>query len=155
MRIKLCATDVDGTLTDGGMYYSSDGEQMKLFNTRDGMGFELLRNAGIETAIITSETSPIVEARASKLKVEHVFLGASFKSKLAVVQRLCKKLKISLDEVAYIGDDVNCIPLLQKVGLAACPDDSAEAVKKVENIRILTRKGGKGAFRELVDLIVE
>ena len=102
--IKLFLCDVDGTLTDGGMYYSENGDELKKFNTRDGMGFQLLREAGIKTGIITSEDTKIVENRAKKLKVDFLYQGKRNGGKLAVAKEICEQLGITLDEVAYIGE---------------------------------------------------
>ncbi|MCW7071144.1 MAG: HAD hydrolase family protein [Methanophagales archaeon] len=150
MKIKLFAMDVDGVLTDGGMFYSEAGEVLKKFNTRDGMGIELLRKNGIIPAIITKEKSEIVLKRAEKLKVEEVYIGVE--DKLEVVKRLIKKYNLSFELVAYIGDDINDIPLLKKVGLSCCPFDAVDEVKKIANY-VCKTKGGEGAVREVVDII--
>ena len=119
-EIKLIGTDVDGTLTDAGMYYSADGDVMKKFNTHDGMGLKLCQQAGIKTAILTSENTPIVAKRAEKLKIDYLFQG--MKSKLVVITNLCKELGIGLENVAYIGDDINDFEILSAVGsvIARC-----------------------------------
>lgn len=150
-KIKLFVSDVDGTLTDSGMYYSDEGEYMKKFNTRDGMGFQILRENGILTSIITSETSDIVKSRAEKLMIDYFFMGFRNEGKLNQINKLCSKLNIKLNEVAYIGDDINCFELLNKVGFPACPADACSKVKSIEGIMILKNKGGEGAFREFVD----
>ena len=150
--IKLFATDVDGTMTDGCMYYAENGIELKKFNFRDGMGFKLLRDAGIKTAIITSEDTPIVKKRADKLKVDYLSMGTW--EKLDFVENICKELNISLNEVAYIGDDINDIELLNAVGLKACPNNSVKKVKEIENIKVLSSKGGDGAIREFIELII-
>jgi N-acylneuraminate cytidylyltransferase len=150
-RIKLFLTDVDGVLTDGGMYYSENGNETKKFNTRDGMAFELLRNAGIKIGVITSENTKIVENRAKKLKVDYLVQGKREGGKLAAAQIICNELGISLTETAYIGDDINCIELLSVVGLAACPADAVIAIRQIPNIVQLQRNGGNGCIRELVD----
>lgn len=152
--IRLFLTDVDGVLTDGGMYYSENGDEMKKFNTRDGMGIRLLREAGIKTGIITSENTQIVERRAEKLKVDYVYQGRRDGGKLQSANEICEKEGISLKEVAYIGDDVNCLELLQNVGLAACPVDAMSKVKAIPGIYILSKKGGEGAMREFADIIL-
>jgi N-acylneuraminate cytidylyltransferase len=149
-KIKLVLTDIDGVLTDGGMYYSENGDELKKFNTRDGMAFEILRNAGIKTGIITSENTKIVENRAKKLNVDYLMQGKRNGGKPAAAKEICEKEKIALEEVAYIGDDINCFELLSAVGLAACPADANEKIKSIPNIKILTKKGGEGCFRELV-----
>ena len=150
-QIKLFAMDVDGVLTDGGMYYSQDGEIMKKFNTRDGMGIELLRKKGIIPAIITQEDSRIVTKRAEKLKVEDIYTG--IKDKLKVIEELAQKYKLSLDDVAYVGDDVNDLAVLRKVGLSFAPSDAVPTVKQVVH-QVLSRKGGDGAVREAIDFVL-
>lgn len=152
-KIKLFATDVDGTMTDASMYYTEDGIELKKFNFRDGMGFKLLREAGIKTAIITSEASAMVKKRADKLKVDYLSMGSW--EKLDFVKNICKDLDITLDEVAYIGDDINDIELLQAVKYKACPNDAVKKVKEVEDIIILENKGGEGAVREFIELLLE
>jgi N-acylneuraminate cytidylyltransferase len=153
-KIKLVVSDVDGVLTDAGMYYSESGEELKKFNTHDGMGFELLRKAGIKTGIITSEKTQLVERRAQKLKVDYLYQGKRDGGKLEAVKEICKIEKISLQEVAYIGDDLNCIDLLKAVGLPGCPKDSVSAVKSIPCIQIMSTDGGKGAFREFAEYIL-
>lgn len=150
-KIKLFAMDVDGVLTDGGMYYSKEGEVMKKFNTRDGMGIELLRKNGIIPVIITKEKSEIVTKRGEKLKVEEVYMGVE--DKLEVTKRLIKKYNLSFDEIAYIGDDINDLPVLEKVGLSFAPNDAILEVKQIVD-HITSKKGGEGAFREAVDFIL-
>lgn len=152
--IKLFLCDVDGTLTDGGMYYSEDGDELKKFNTRDGMGFQLLREAGIKTGIITSEDTKIVGNRAKKLKVDFLYQGKRNGGKLAVAKEICEQLSITLDDVAYIGDDVNCVELLEAVGLKACPVDACEEVKAIAGIHVMTKKGGEGCVREFINQIL-
>ena len=152
-KIKLFATDVDGTMTDACMYYAENGIELKKFNFRDGMGFKLLRDAGIKTAIITSEDTQIVKKRAEKLKVDYLSMGTW--KKLEFVQNICKDLNISLNEVAYIGDDINDIELLKSVGYKACPHDAVSKVKGIDNITVLQHKGGEGAVREFIELILQ
>lgn len=152
--IKLFLSDVDGTLTDAGMYYGENGNELKKFNTRDGKGFELLRRAGIKTGIITSENTKIVENRAKKLKVDFLRQGIEHNGKLEVVKKICQNENILLSEVAYIGDDINCKELLQSVGLAACPLDAVQEVKDILNIITLSKKGGDGAVREFAEHVL-
>lgn len=154
-QIKLFLSDVDGTLTDAGMYYGDNGEEFKKFNTHDGKGFELLRKAGIKTGIITSENTKIVENRAKKLKVDYLYQGLEHEGKLDIAKEICKELNISLDEVAYIGDDINCKELLLNVGLAACPSNALDEIKNIPNIIKLSKSGGDGAVREFCELIVK
>lgn len=151
--IKLVLTDVDGVLTDGSMYYSENGDEWKKFNTRDGMGFQILREAGIKTGIITSENTKIVERRAAKVKADFLMQGKRGGGKLTAAEDICNELGVDLTETAYIGDDINDLALLSAVGLAACPADAGMEIKSIFGIRVLSAKGGEGAFREFVDLI--
>ena len=150
-KIKLFLSDVDGVMTDAGMYYTASGDEFKKFNTHDGMAFNILREAGIKTGIITTENTTIVERRAAKLKIDYVYQGAGFKGKLAAAMEICVKENITLNEVAYIGDDINCIELLKAVGIAACPAKSTKKVKAIPGIIHLQKSGGEGAIREFVD----
>lgn len=150
-NIKLFITDIDGTLTDGGMYYSENGDELKKFNTRDGMGIQMLREAGIKTAVITSEDRQLNQRRAEKLKIDFIRQGKANGGKVAVAEELAKEMGISMQEVAYIGDDVNCVELLSKVGLAACPADACSKVKEIPGIQVMTRKGGEGCVREFIE----
>ncbi len=152
-EIKLFLTDVDGTLTDAGMYYSENGDELKKFSTYDGMGLNLLSKKGIKTGIITAETRELNRRRAEKLKLDYYFYGES--SKLETVTKLCNKLQISLKNVAYIGDDINDLELLSLVGFAACPANAMQKIKNIPNILILNKKGGEGAVREFADMILE
>lgn len=152
-KIKLFATDVDGTMTDGCMYYTEDGLELKKFNFQDGMGFKLLRDNNIKTAIITSENTNIVKKRADKLKVDYLSMGSW--AKLDFVKQICKELKISLDEVAYIGDDINDIELLNAVKFKACPANATKKVKEIDGIYILEHRGGDGAVREFIEILLE
>lgn len=153
-NIKLFITDVDGTLTDGGMYYSENGDELKKFNTRDGMGLQLLQKQGVKVGIVTSENTQMVERRAAKLKVDYLRQGKRDGGKLAVVQDICKEINITMQEVAYIGDDVNCKDLLMSVGLAACPADAMDEIKAIPNIYVMTKNGGEGCVREFIEKIV-
>ncbi|WP_455664381.1 cytidylyltransferase domain-containing protein [Phocaeicola sp.] len=150
-NIKLFLSDVDGTLTDGGMYYSENGDELKKFNTRDGMGFQLLREAGIKTGIVTSEKTMIVENRAKKLKIDYLVQGKRSKEKLEAVKEICKNEGFSLGEVAYIGDDLNCYDLLCAVGVSSCPADACYLIKKIPGIEILNRCGGNACVREFIE----
>ncbi|AEM73709.1 acylneuraminate cytidylyltransferase [Caldicellulosiruptor acetigenus] len=149
-KIKLLAMDCDGVLTDGGMYYSEKGEELKKFNTRDGMGISIVKKAGILTAIITSEDSEIVRRRAEKIGIDYVFLG--IKNKLDILFRLVQKIGISLNEVAYIGDDINDIDVLKNVGFSIAPNDASEEVKKIVDY-VTVNSGGNGVVREICDMI--
>jgi YrbI family 3-deoxy-D-manno-octulosonate 8-phosphate phosphatase len=147
----LLCVDVDGVLTDAGMYYGPDGEVLKKFNTRDGMGLERVRQAGIAVAIISGEDSAIVHARAAKLKIDDVFCGAS--NKRLAIDELCQKHRLELDEVAFVGDDLNDLPALECVGLACAVADAAEPVKAVAHY-VAQRRGGDGAVREICDFLI-
>ena len=153
-RIKLFLTDVDGVLTDAGMYYSEAGDELKKFNTHDGMGLQLIREKGIKTGIVTSENTKMVERRFNKLKLDYLYQGKREGGKLASVKEICEKEGISLSEVAYIGDDVNCFELLSNVGLAACPANALDAVKNIPGIIQMKNKGGEGCVREFVEMIL-
>ena len=150
-RIKLFATDVDGVLTDAGMYYSESGDELKKFNTIDGKGIELLRNAGIKTAILTSENTTIVSRRAQKLKID--FLHQGQHNKLETLKQICAEQGISLAEVAYIGDDINDKEVLEHAGYAACPQNAVRAVKNIHNIIGIPVNGGEGAVRAFVEYL--
>lgn len=150
--IKLLVMDVDGTLTDGGMYYTDEGDAMKRFHVRDGMGVMLLRRAGISSAIITSENSPIVLARAQKLLIDNVILGS--RSKHTALAELADKLSVSLKDIAYIGDDVNDEHAMKIVGLSACPADAVPYIKNIASY-VCAARGGEGAVRELAEMILE
>lgn len=153
-RIKLVISDVDGVLTDGGMYYSENGDELKKFNTRDGMAFQLMRERGIKTAIITSENTKMVERRAAKLHIDYLMQGKCNGGKLEAANEICEKMGINLSEVAFVGDDVNDIELLEEVGFAFCPSDAAETVRKLGRIIILSTKGGEGVIREIISNIL-
>jgi 3-deoxy-D-manno-octulosonate 8-phosphate phosphatase (KDO 8-P phosphatase) len=155
VTIKLFLTDVDGVLTDGSMYYTESGDEIKRFHTHDGMAFELLRNAGIKTGIVTSENTQVVARRAAKVKADYLFQGKRDGGKLAVAQQICIEMEISLAEVAYIGDDINCLDLLQAVGVAACPANAVSTVKNLPSIILLEKKGGDGAVREFAELLLK
>ncbi|MDO9633687.1 MAG: HAD hydrolase family protein [Paludibacter sp.] len=154
-KIKVFLTDVDGVLTDAGMIYSDSGIQSKRFNAHDGMGLQLLRRTGMKTGFITSEETKLVEHRFNKLKLHYLYQGKSEGGKLASAKEICEKEGISMDEVAYIGDDVNCLELLSAVGFPACPQDAVDEIKNIPGIFILSKKGGDGCVRELIDLILK
>lgn len=149
-NIKLFITDVDGVMTDCGMYYSEKGDELKKFNTRDGMGIQLLREKGIKTAIITKENTKIVENRAKKLKVDDVYQGIV--DKLSVFEELKKKYSLEYSEIVYVGDDINDIPILEKAGVSFCPNDAVDEVKDICD-NVLSKKGGKGVIREIVEIL--
>jgi len=152
--VRLVLTDSDGVLTDTGVYYSERGEELKRFSIRDGLGVERLRQAGIETGIVTGELSPSVVRRAEKLALPTVLLGV--KDKLGAVRGLCAERGLGLDEVAYIGDDVNDLAVLAEVsrrGLTASPSDGLPSVRAVVT-HVCAAPGGHGAFREFAEWIL-
>jgi 3-deoxy-D-manno-octulosonate 8-phosphate phosphatase (KDO 8-P phosphatase) len=150
-RVRLLATDVDGVLTDAGMYYSESGDELKKFNTHDGMGIKLLQRAGLLTALITQEETKLVARRGEKLAIPEIHQRAG--DKLAVMRGILARHGLSLREVAYIGDDVNDLETLKAVGFSAAPADSLPQVLKAVHY-VCRKKGGEGAVREVVDLIL-
>lgn len=148
----MLAMDVDGVLTDAGMYYSESGDELKKFNTRDGMGIKMLQGAGLITAFITKEKTAIVERRGRKLAVPEVHQGVD--DKLSVLRGLVEKYRISLPQVAYIGDDVNDLEALRAVGFSAAPADGLPPVLAAVHY-VCRKKGGEGAVREVADLILK
>jgi 3-deoxy-D-manno-octulosonate 8-phosphate phosphatase (KDO 8-P phosphatase) len=151
-QIRLFATDVDGVLTDAGMYYSESGDEWKKFNTRDGMGIKLLQKAGVLTAIVTQERTRLVARRAEKLAIPELHQGVM--DKLSVIREMATRHGISLRQVAYIGDDVNDIEALKAVGLSASPADGLPQVLEVVDY-VCRLKGGEGAVRELAEMILQ
>jgi YrbI family 3-deoxy-D-manno-octulosonate 8-phosphate phosphatase len=151
-KIKLLVLDVDGVLTDAGMYYGEGGEELKKFNTRDGKGIELIRNAGIKTAFITSEQTLLVERRAKKLKIDFVFQGVS--DKVEVLKRLMADNSMAPEDVVYIGDDVNDVDAMKEAGFSATPADGTKG-NRVTATYVCRTKGGQGCVREICDLLVE
>lgn len=160
-EVKLFLTDVDGCMTDGGMYYSANGDEMKRFCVYDGMGIVMLRKAGIPCGILTSETTEIVAHRARKLGMEYLRMGvgsqvaAGRQTKLEAAQEICDELGIMLNEVCFVGDDINDIDLLSAVGVAACPANAMQRVKDIPGMICLAHRGGDGAIREVCEMILE
>ena len=151
-RIRLFATDVDGVLTDAGMYYSESGEELKKFNTRDGMGIKLLQRAGLITAIVTQERTKLVAWRGEKLMMPEVHQGVT--DKLSLVREMAARHGLSMDEVAYIGDDINDLATLKAVGFSATPADGMPAVVEAVDY-VCVKKGGEGAVREIIEMILK
>lgn len=149
--IRLLAFDCDGVLTDGGMYYAENGEELKKFNTRDGQGLELIRNAGVKSALITRENSQAVRRRADKLKIDDLFLGV--KDKKRAMQQLVDKYSLEPEHIAYIGDDIGDIPAMEIAGVSFAVSDAVDTVKKQADF-LLAAKGGQGAVRELCEHIL-
>lgn len=150
--IRIVLTDVDGVLTDASMYYTENGDEIKRFNTYDGMAFSILREHGIKGGLITKENTELVKRRAQKLKLDYEFSGID--NKLEILDIICKKEGIGYSNVAYIGDDINDIPVLSVVGLAACPANAQSEVKALPNILQLETSGGSGTIRELIKHII-
>ena len=143
-EIKMFLTDCDGCLTDAGMYYSEHGDELKKFNARDGMGFALLRERGILTGIITGEDVDLNRRRAEKLKLDIFEIGC--KDKIATVKRICKEKGIALENVAYVGDDINDLEVIRVVGYGCCPADAMVQVRDVAKY-VTEVKGGEGVIR--------
>ena len=152
-KIKFVLTDNDGVLTDTGVYYSENGEELKKYSVRDGMGVERLRKVlEIETGIITRERSGLIKKRAKKLKIKELYTGAKKKQK--VLDEILQKYNLKKENIAYIGDDENDIDILKQVGLSASPSDAMKSVKNIVDY-LCDNKGGDGAFREFAELIIE
>ena len=151
MDVKLILTDIDGVWTDGSMYYSEKGDELKKFNTSDSAGILFSKFLNIKTGIITGENTKLVEWRSNKLKIDFLFQGVT--DKLNVATELIKELGLEFSEVAYIGDDIADVPLLRKVKFSACPNNAPFYVKS-EVKYILKKNGGDGVFREFVELLL-
>jgi 3-deoxy-D-manno-octulosonate 8-phosphate phosphatase (KDO 8-P phosphatase) len=151
MLPKIVITDIDGVWTDGGMYYDQTGNEWKKFNTYDSAGVLFCKKLNIPVAIITGEDTEIVRKRATKLKIEYLFMGIS--NKLSVALELCSKLDIDIKEVMYIGDDINDIELLKRVGFSFAPNNAPEYIKTLVN-QVTQKNGGEGAFREAIEILI-
>ena len=149
--IRLVAFDVDGVMTDGGLYYSDSGEEFKRFNSLDGHGIKMLKASGVEIAIITGRTSRCVEARAKNLGIVHVYQGVE--NKLKAMLDLLDKLKLTRDAAAYMGDDVVDLTVMRHVGLSLCVPESPQLVREHSSY-VTQRSGGHGAIREVCELIM-
>ncbi len=149
--VKMVVMDVDGVLTDGSVYVTPSGEEMKRFNIWDGAGIGLLHRAGIKTAIISSRSSPAVERRAAELGVGEVRQGVS--DKLSAFREILSRSKVGEGEICYVGDDLNDIPILKIAGVPVAVGNARPEVK--EAARVVTRaRGGEGAIRELAELVI-
>lgn len=150
-NIKLFVTDCDGVLTDGGMYYTEKGDEIKKFNTLDGMGFALLKKAGIITGIITGEDTKLVASRAAKIKADYLYQGIT--DKLEVLESIAEREGISMNEVAYMGDDINDVKCIEAAGIGiSVPNGTAEAKRAAD--LIVTKRGGDGAVREAAEYLI-
>lgn len=150
--IKLIVLDVDGTLTDGKIYYDNNGNEIKSFNVKDGMGIIQALKSGINIAIITARKSSIVEKRSSELGIKYVFQGVH--NKVKCLEQLLKDLNLDYRDTIYIGDDINDIGVMEKVRISACPRDSAELVKEKAHF-ISNYNGGDGAVREIIENVLK
>lgn len=150
-KVELVITDVDGVLTDGGLYYTEDGLYLKKFNVKDGMGVHILREAGIKCGIISTDVSGIMKKRGERLKMDFVHVGVWDKDK--TMFELCKEYAIDPRHVAFIGDDVNDLGIIEKAGVTASPADAVDIVREKVDF-VLSKKGGDAVFREFADLII-
>jgi 3-deoxy-D-manno-octulosonate 8-phosphate phosphatase (KDO 8-P phosphatase) len=151
-RIDFLALDIDGVLTDGGMFYSQNGDEYKKFNTKDGLAIKTITSKKFNVGFISSGINDhIISERARLLGVQHVYVGTW--KKLEILESWCDKMKIKLENVAYIGDDVNDLAVIEKVGLSACPADAVYKIKQSAQI-VLEKKGGKGCVREFIERFI-
>ena len=151
-KVKALVMDVDGVLTDAGMYYSEKGDELKKFNTRDAQGVELLLKNGFLVAIITREKTKLVERRAKKMKINNVFQGVQ--NKLSCLRKFASANDLTLDEVSYIGDDINDLDVLKSAGLSITVNDATNKIKK-EADYVTKANGGCGAVREVCELLLD
>lgn len=151
-KIQLIIFDVDGVLTDGGLYFTEDGAEFKRFNSLDGHGIKMLKDNGVEVAVITARDSKTVAYRMKNLGIAHFYQGQS--DKVVAFSDLLQKLNLSADEVAYVGDDVIDLPVMTKVGFAIAVANAHDTVKQYANL-ITEKSGGHGAVREVCDFILK
>lgn len=151
VKIKIIFSDVDGVLTDGGLFYTEDGLTFKKFNVKDGMAVNLLREAKIYCGVISTDKSKIIKTRAERLKMDFAVIGEWDKKSKA--KEICAGYGLDLSQAAFIGDDVNDIELLKSVGFSACPNDAVKKVKETVNY-VSSKNGGDGIFREITDLVL-
>jgi len=150
--IKLVIFDIDGVLTDGSLFIGDDGQEYKAFNSKDGHGMRMLQDAGVEIAVITGRVSKVVEHRVNDLGIKHVYQGK--REKLPAFEELLQKVKLTPEQVAYVGDDVVDLPVMTKVGLAICVQDGHPFVKKHAHW-ITEHGGGRGAGRDVCEMILQ
>ncbi|CAN5858805.1 hypothetical protein BH11BAC7_BH11BAC7_07710 [soil metagenome] len=150
--IKLFITDIDGVMTDGGMYYTETGDEFKKFNAKDGLALRRLKKRGVNTGIISHGfNTHLIQRRAERLFIEHV--EVSLVPKIETLKKWCEAFQISPEQVCFIGDDINDEEIIRAVGFSCCPADAVDAVKNIVNV-VLTKKGGEGCVRELIDLFL-
>lgn len=148
-KIKFLILDVDGVMTDAGMFFTESGDQFKKYNAKDGMAIMALTKADFQVGIISSGYKlEMVKARADLLKIQHVYVGRD--PKMMILTDWCAKLGISLEEVAIIGDDINDLEVMQNIGFSACPADAVPRIKRQVDL-VLQTNGGKGCVREFID----
>lgn len=152
MTIKLVAFDVDGVLTDGSLTFDENGHEYKTFNAKDGQGIVNINKAGIITAIITARNNGTVEHRARNLNIKELHQGS--KNKIKTLEEIMAKYNITFEEIAYMGDDLPDICILEKVALKGCPNDAVDEVKAIANF-VSSKNGGRGAVREFCDYILK
>jgi 3-deoxy-D-manno-octulosonate 8-phosphate phosphatase (KDO 8-P phosphatase) len=150
-KIKLLLLDVDGVLTDGRLYYGNSGEEMKAFNIQDGLGIKLLQQAGIQVGIITGRVSELVQRRATELGINPVIQGRE--DKLTALNELMLTADLSLDEVAFVGDDLPDLAVIKKVGLGITVANGSTTLKSAADWQT-TKKGGDGAVREVAEMLL-
>jgi N-acylneuraminate cytidylyltransferase len=151
-KIEMLVTDCDGCLTDAGMYYSENGDELKKFNTKDGLGFGLLRLNNIKAGIITGEDVELNRRRAKKLHLD--FIKSGIRDKKTALLKACEEFNVSPENVVFIGDDINDLPAMEIAGYSACPSDAVDSVKDYVDY-ICVANGGEGVIREVVDLILK
>ena len=151
-HIKVVAFDVDGVFTDGTLYYGANGDCMKAFSARDGMGISMVKAAGLRTAIITGRSSQSVAKRAENLGITYVIQGSSYKKE--GLAELCEKAQVTEKEVAYMGDDINDLPVIAAVGFSGAPQDASRQVREAV-LWVSDNPGGHGAVREFCEYILE
>lgn len=148
-EIKFLALDVDGVMTDGGMYYSESGEEIKRFDTKDGRGIIELQKSGVQVGLISSGfKTKIIDGRAKTLGIKKVYVGMD--DKLNILKQWCEELGLNLNQVAYIGDDINDRAIINAVGFTGCPADAMNTIKDIVDV-VLTRNGGYGCIREFIE----
>lgn len=150
-KIKLVITDVDGVLTDSGLYYTKEGLVMKKFNVKDGMGTRRLKEFGFECGIISTDGADLIEARNKRLKMDFLITGTW--NKLKKLEEICKEKNLELENVAYLGDDINDLEIINEVGFSAAPSDAVDSILNSVDY-VCKRKGGDGVFREFAEIII-